>query len=629
VVRGSCPTLISGYTRVALVRTFQLWHCKGMVRIEDYAVVGDLHTAALISTEGSIDWLCLPRFDSPACFNALLDTPESGRWRIAPAGAGECTRRSYRRHTLILETEWETDDGAVRVIDFMPPRDEVADIVRIVEGIHGQVRMRGELALRFDYGHIMPWVRRDSRGLHAIAGPDSAYLATNAPLRGEHMHTVSDFTVKAGERVPFVLTWAPSHVRRPRSVDPEVVLESTEKFWRDWSGQCKVSGPYKDAVERSLITLKALTYAPTGGIVAAVTTSLPEQLGGPRNWDYRFCWLRDATLTLQSLLAVGYTAEAAAWRDWLLRAVAGDPADLQIMYGIHGERRLPEMELPWLSGYEDSSPVRIGNGAAGQLQLDVWGEVLDCLSLTRNSLLTHPDEAWDVQVALMEYLEGVWNQPDNGLWEMRGPRRHFTHSKVMAWVAADRMVKGVRESGLPGPADRWEALRDTIRNDVMTHGFDADRNTFTQSYGRPELDASLLLIPRVGFLPPDDPRVIGTIDAIQRELTEDGFLLRYRPEVSDDGLPGGEGVFLACSFWLVEALLGAGRHRQATQLFERLLALRNDVGLLSEEWGVQSARHLGNTPQAFSHFALVTSALQLQQRRTKRSNRPLRAGTAL
>jgi GH15 family glucan-1,4-alpha-glucosidase len=599
-----------------------------MARIEDYAVVGDLHTAALISTEGSIDWLCLPRFDSPACFNALLDTPESGRWRIAPAGAGECTRRSYRRHTLILETEWETDDGAVRVIDFMPPRDEVADIVRIVEGIHGHVRMRGELALRFDYGHIMPWVRRDSRGLHAIAGPDSAYLATNAPLRGEHMHTVSDFTVKAGERVPFVLTWAPSHVRRPRSVDPEVVLESTEKFWRDWSGQCKVSGPYKDAVERSLITLKALTYAPTGGIVAAVTTSLPEQLGGPRNWDYRFCWLRDATLTLQSLLAVGYTAEAAAWRDWLLRAVAGDPADLQIMYGIHGERRLPEMELPWLSGYEDSSPVRIGNGAAGQLQLDVWGEVLDCLSLTRNSLLTHPDEAWDVQVALMEYLEGVWNQPDNGLWEMRGPRRHFTHSKVMAWVAADRMVKGVRESGLPGPADRWEALRDTIRNDVMTHGFDADRNTFTQSYGRPELDASLLLIPRVGFLPPDDPRVIGTIDAIQRELTEDGFLLRYRPEISDDGLPGGEGVFLACSFWLVEALLGAGRHRQATQLFERLLALRNDVGLLSEEWGVQSGRHLGNTPQAFSHFALVTSALQLQQRRTKRSNKPLRAGTA-
>ncbi|WP_457973701.1 glycoside hydrolase family 15 protein [Arthrobacter sp. D1-17] len=604
----------------------QLWHCNGMARIEDYAVVGDLHTAALISTEGSIDWLCLPRFDSPACFNALLDTPESGRWLLAPAGAGTCTRRHYRHHTLILETEWETPDGAVRVVDFMPPRDEVADIVRIVVGIAGEVRMRGVLALRFDYGHIMPWVRRDSHGLHAIAGPDSAYLVTTAPLRGEHMHTVSDFTVKAGDRVPFVLTWAPSHVRRPRAVDAEAVLQSTEAFWLEWAGQCNVEGPYKEAVERSLITLKGLTYAPTGGIVAAVTTSLPEQLGGPRNWDYRYCWLRDATLTLQSLLAVGYTAEAAAWRDWLLRAVAGDPADLQIMYGIHGERRLPEMELPWLAGYENSAPVRIGNGAAGQLQLDVWGEVLDCLSLTRNSLLTDSDEAWDVQVALMEYLEGVWDQPDNGLWEMRGPKRHFTHSKVMAWVAADRMVKGVRESGLPGPAGRWEALRETIRADVMAHGFDPDRNTFTQSYGRPELDASLLLIPRVGFLPPDDPRVIGTIDAIQRELTEDGFVLRYRPEISDDGLPGGEGVFLACSFWLVEALLGAGRHRQATELFERLLVLRNDVGLLSEEWGVQTARHLGNTPQAFSHFALVTSALELHQHETRQSNRPLPSG---
>jgi len=360
-----------------------------------------------------------------------------------------------------------------------------------------------------------------------------------------------------------------------------------------------------------------------------VTTSLPEQLGGPRNWDYRFCWLRDATLTLQALLAAGYTSEAAAWRDWLLRAVAGDPADLQIMYGIHGERRLPEMELPWLAGYENSTPVRVGNAAAGQLQLDVWGEVLDCLALTRNSLLKHTDEAWDVQVALMEYLEGAWDQPDNGLWEMRGPRRHFTHSKVMAWVAADRMVKGVRDSRLPGPADRWEALRDTIQAEVMAKGFDAERNTFTQSYGRPELDASLLLIPRVGFLPPDDPRVIGTIEAIQRELTEDGFVLRYRPQVSDDGLPGGEGVFLACSFWLVEALLGAGRHREATELFERLLSLRNDVGLLSEEWGVQSRRHLGNTPQAFSHFALVTSALELSQRRPRRSDKPLpsKAGT--
>ncbi len=587
-------------------------------------MVGDLHTAALISREGSVDWLCLPRFDSPACFNALLDTPSAGRWLLAPVNGGKCTRRRYQPGTLILESEWDTPDGQVRIIDFMPPRDEVADIVRIVVGIRGQVRIRGELALRFDYGHIVPWVRRDHYGVHAVAGPDAAYLVTQAPLRGEKFQTVSDFTVHEGERVPFVLTWAPSHVRRPRSVNAEEVLQATEEFWLEWTEKCPVNGPYSEAVQRSLITLKALTYAPTGGIVAAVTTSLPEQLGGPRNWDYRYCWLRDATLTLQALLAAGYTDEAAAWRDWLLRAIAGDPADLQIMYGIHGERRLPEMQLPWLAGYENSKPVRIGNAAADQLQLDVWGEVLDCLSLTRNSLLRHTDEAWDVQIALMEYLEGAWDQPDNGLWEMRGPRRHFTHSKVMAWVAADRMVKGVRESGLPGPADRWEALRDRIHHEVMTKGFDVGRNTFTQSYGRPELDASLLLIPRVGFLPPDHPRVIGTIDAIQRELSRDGFLLRYQPEYSDDGLPGDEGVFLACSFWMVEALLGAGRHSEAKDLFERLLALRNDVGLLSEEFHVGDNRHLGNTPQAFSHFALVLSALELEEDTVHRSDTPLR-----
>jgi GH15 family glucan-1,4-alpha-glucosidase len=595
-----------------------------MARIEDYAMVGDLHTAALISMEGSVDWLCLPRFDSPACFNALLDTPAAGRWLLAPVNGGKCTRRRYLPGTLILESEWDTPDGQVRILDFMPPRDEVADIVRIVVGVSGQVRIRGELALRFDYGHIVPWVRRDHYGVHAVAGPDAAYLVTQAPLRGEKFQTVSDFTVHEGERIPFVLTWAPSHVRRPRSVDPEEVLQVTEEFWLEWTQRSPVNGPYSEAVQRSLITLKALTYAPTGGIVAAVTTSLPEQLGGPRNWDYRYCWLRDATLTLQALLAAGYTEEAAAWRDWLLRAVAGDPADLQIMYGIHGERRLPEMQLPWLAGYENSKPVRIGNAAADQLQLDVWGEVLDCLSLTRNSLLRHTDEAWDVQIALMEYLEGAWDQPDNGLWEMRGPRRHFTHSKVMAWVAADRMVKGVRESGLPGPADRWEVLRDTIHDEVMTKGFDVERNTFTQSYGRPELDASLLLIPRVGFLPADHPRVIGTIDAIQRELSRDGFLLRYQPEHSDDGLPGDEGVFLACSFWMVEALLGAGRQSEAKDLFERLLALRNDVGLLSEEFHVGDGRHLGNTPQAFSHFALVLSALELEEDTLHRSDTPLR-----
>jgi len=505
----------------------------------------------------------------------------------------------------------------------MPPRDSAADIVRIVVGVRGSVRMRGELALRFDYGHIVPWVRHDDHGIHAIAGPDAAYLVTEAPLRGERLRTVSDFTVRAGERVPFVLTWTPSHVPRPRSIDPEAVLVSTEAFWREWSARCKITGPYRDAIQRSLITLKALTYAPTGGIVAAVTTSLPEQLGGPRNWDYRYCWLRDATLTLQALLAAGYTEEAASWRDWLLRAVAGDPADLQIMYGIHGERRLPEMELPWLQGYEKSAPVRIGNGAAGQLQLDVWGEVLDCLALTRHSQLEHSDEAWDVQVALMEHLEGIWQRPDNGLWEMRGPQRHFTHSKVMAWVAADRMVEGVRDFGLVGPADRWEALRDTIHAEVMANGFDADRNTFVQSYGRQELDASLLLIPRVGFLPPDDPRVVGTVEAVQRELTHDGFVLRYRPAEADDGLPGDEGIFVACSFWLVEALIGAGRRREAQELFERLLTLRNDVGLLSEEWGVDAGRQLGNTPQAFSHFALVMSAMELHENSVQRSDAPV------
>ncbi|AOT02441.1 glycoside hydrolase family 15 protein [Arthrobacter sp. U41] len=593
-----------------------------MARIEDYALVGDLHTAALISTEGSIDWLCLPRFDSPACFSALLDAPRAGRWLLAPEGGGECTRRHYRKDTLILETEWETPAGKVKVIDFMPPRDEVADIVRIVVGVRGTVRMRGELVLRFDYGHIVPWVRHDEHGIHAIAGPDAAYLVTDAPLRGERLRTISEFTVKAGDRVPFVLAWAPSHLCPPRRVDPELVLASTEEFWRRWSAKCTVTGPYRAAVQRSLITLKALTFAPTGGIVAAVTTSLPEELGGGRNWDYRFCWLRDATLTLQALLAAGYTDEAASWRDWLLRAVAGDPKDLQIMYGIHGERRLPEVELPWLRGYENSPPVRTGNGAAGQLQLDVWGEVLDCLSLTRNSLLTSTDESWDVQLALMDHLETAWDRPDNGLWEMRGPRRHFTHSKVMAWVAADRMVKGVREFGLTGPADRWEELRDTIHADVLSKGFDAERNTFVQSYGRPELDASLLLIPRVGFLPPDDPRVIGTIDAVQRELTHNGFLRRYKPEECDDGLPGGEGVFIACSFWLVEALLGAGRHHEARELFERLLALRNDVGLLSEEWNIEDGRQLGNTPQAFSHFALVMSALELHEDHVRRSDSP-------
>jgi len=596
-------------------------------RIEDYAVIGDLHTAALVGRDGSLDWLCLPHFDSAACFAALLDTPQAGRWLLAPAGGGTCTSRRYRVDTLVLETEWHTPDGQMRVIDFMPPRGEAADVIRIVEGITGAVAMTSELRLRFDYGHIVPWVRHvrsagGEQGMVAVAGPDAAYLATPVPVEGRDMASVSDFTVRAGQRVPFVLTWAPSAHPRPRAVDAEAALSDTTTFWQQWSGKSRVRGTYRDAVQRSLITLKALTFAPTGGIAAAATTSLPEQIGGPRNWDYRYCWLRDATLTLQSLLAAGYTEEASAWREWLLRAVAGDPAQLQIMYSLDGTRRLPEYELSWLAGYERSAPVRVGNAAADQLQLDVWGEVLDGLSLTRNALLHRPDDSWDIQLALMDHLEGAWDQPDNGLWEMRGPRRHFTHSKVMAWVAADRMVQAITTSGLPGPAQRWEALGDTIHAEVLAHGFDVEHNTFVQAYGSTDLDASLLLIGRVGFLPATDPRVVGTIEAIQQRLTQDGLVLRYRTATGDDGLPAGEGVFLACSFWLVDALFAAGRGQQATELFERLLSLRNDVGLLSEEWDPVTNRQLGNTPQAFSHFPLVISALQLHAGTSHRSNTP-------
>jgi GH15 family glucan-1,4-alpha-glucosidase len=595
-----------------------------MSRIEDYALLGDLHTAALVSRDGSVDWLCLPRFDSPACFAALLDTPESGRWLLAPAAGGTCTRRRYRGDSLVLESEWDTPDGTVRVVDFMPPRGEAPDIVRIVEGVSGVVPMYGELRLRFDYGQVVPWVRNVGGAIEAVAGPDAAWLRSPAPLVGRDRRTVSEFTVRAGESVPFVLTWAPSHLDRPDPVDAFRALSDTVELWERWSARSSVTGRWRDAVQRSLIVLKALTYVPTGGIVAAVTTSLPEQLGGPRNWDYRFCWLRDATYTLQALLAAGYTDEARAWREWLLRAVAGDPAKLQIMYGVDGTRRLPELALPWLSGYEGSTPVRIGNAAAGQLQLDVWGEVLDGLHLARQADLTTQDDAWDLQVALLDHLEGHWQDTDNGLWEMRGPRRSFTHSKMMAWVAADRMVRAVRESRLPGPVRRWDALRDTIHADVLANGYNAERGTFVQYYGSTDLDASLLLIPRVGFLPGTDPRVLSTIDAIQRELTQDGLVLRYRTDRTNDGLPNGEGVFLACSFWLVDALHSAGRDKDATELFERLLALRNDVGLLSEEWDPVTRRQLGNTPQAFSHFALVVSALQLHDQRPHRSDQLIR-----
>ena len=597
---------------------------RAMARIEDYALLGDLQTAALVSTAGSIDWLCLPKFDSPACFAALLDTPDAGHWIVAPAAGGVCTRRRYVKDTLVLQTEWVSGDGAVRVIDFMPPRGHAPDVVRIIEGVHGSVVMRSELRLRFDYGLVVPWVRHHDDMVEAIAGPDRIRLRTPAPTRGKEMSTVSDFTVRAGDRVPFVLTWNPSHESPPKPVDAEHALRDTLRFWTDWAQRGNpVHGPYRDAIKRSLLTLKALTYHPTGGIVAAATTSLPELIGGTRNWDYRYCWLRDSTYTLQALISAGYLAEAKAWREWLLRAIAGDPAELQIMYALDGTRRIPEAELPWLAGYENSRPVRTGNAASDQLQLDVWGEILDGLALARNAGISTHDDAWDMQVALMNHLEGTWDQPDNGLWEMRGPRRHFTHSKVLAWVAADRMATAVRAHHLYGPADRWEALGDTIHADVLAHGYNPDRNTFTQSYDAPGLDAALLMIPRVGFLPPDDSRVLGTIAAIQNELTEGGFVKRYETSTSDDGLPGGEGLFLACSFWLVDALHLAGQQTEATQLFERLLALRNDVGLLSEEWDPHTGRQLGNTPQAFSHFPLVTSALQLHAGRAHHSNHPI------
>ena len=581
-----------------------------MSRIEDYALLGDLQTAALVGRDGSIDWLCLPHFDSPSCFAALLGTPEHGRWRLAPVGSVECTSRRYLPGTLVLETTWRTDAGEVRVTDFMPPRDGVVDLMRIVEGVRGEVEMEGDLALRFDYGHVVPWVRRRSGVLHAVAGPDAAYVSTTAPLVGRGRRTASSFTVREGERVPFVLTWRPSHEDYTPRPDVGESLERTLAFWSEWTGRCRMHGPWKEAVDRSLITLKALTFEPTGAIVAAATTSLPEWPGGERNWDYRFCWLRDSTLTLQPLLAAGYTDEAVAWREWLLRAVAGDPADLQIMYSITGRRRLPEVRLDWLPGYGGASPVRTGNAAAEQLQLDVWGEVLDVLALTRNALGSG-DDAWDLQTALMKHLERTWREPDNSLWEMRGPRRHFTHSKVMAWVAADRMVKGV-EAGLPGPLERWRAVREEIRADVLANALDPSGSHFVQSYGSIELDAALLLIPRVGFLPYSDPRVVATVEAVQRELSADGFLLRYRTESPVDGLPPGEGVFLACSFWLVTALVGIGRDVEARELFERLIALSNDVGLLSEEYDPRTGRQLGNTPQAFSHFGLINAALALE-----------------
>nr|WP_026400869.1 glycoside hydrolase family 15 protein [Actinomadura rifamycini] len=581
------------------------------LRIEDYGLLGDLETAALVGRDGSIDWLCLPRFDSPACFAALLGDEHAGFWRIAPAAGGMCARRRYRGDSLILETEWETPEGAVRVIDAMPRRGEAADVVRIVEGVRGRVPVHMALRLRFDYGRVVPWVRHRDGQLNAIAGPDAAWLKTPVPLEGRDETTYADFAVSAGERVPFVLTYRPSHEPRPHPVDPERALADTEAFWADWIKDFRYAGRWPEAVRRSLITLKALTYHPTGGIVAAATTSLPEQLGGPRNWDYRFCWLRDATFTLQALLGTGFVAEAKAWREWLLRAVAGNPADLQIMYGIDGTRRLPEYELDWLSGYEGASPVRIGNAASGQFQLDVWGEVIEGLHLAREARIEADETAWDVQRALLDFLEGHWSDPDDSLWEVRGDPRHFVHSKVLAWTGVDRAVQAVERYGQDGPADRWRALRDTIHRDVCENGYDARRNTFTQFYGSDALDAATLLIPQVGFLPWGDPRVVGTVEAIERDLYRDGFVLRYDTGAGVDGLPGNEGAFLACTFWFADALHGIGRTADAVDLFERLLDLRNDVGLLSEEYDTAARRQVGNTPQAYSHVGLVNTARHL------------------
>ncbi len=586
-------------------------------RIEDYALIGDCETAALVARDGSIDWLCWPRFDSDACFAALLGTPEHGRWQIAPRDVVVRSSRRYRGDTLILETEYETAEGVVQVVDFMPVRESVSDLVRIVTGVRGTVSMVMELILRFDYGSSVPWVSRLPDGrLRAIAGPSMAVLRADVPMTGEGMKTVARFRVSAGEEVSFDLTYSASHLSPPQPTDVSAALATTTTFWRDWAEKCTLTGEWSDAVRRSLIILKALTYLPSGGIVAAPTTSLPEHIGGVRNWDYRYCWLRDATFTLLALMDANYFAEADAWRGWLQRAIAGAPAQAQIMYGIAGERRLAEWTPHWLPGYEGSRPVRIGNAAAGQLQLDVYGEVLDALHQARKGGLRSDEVTWALQCALIAHLETVWTQPDEGIWEVRNERRQFTHSKVMAWVAVDRAIKGVEEFALPGPLQHWQALRQRIHDDICQHGFDTQKGSFTQSYGSKELDASLLLIPLTGFLPVDDYRVIGTIGAIERELMVDGLVLRYRTDASDDGLPPCEGVFLACSFWLADAYVLQGRLSEARALFERLLSLRNDVGLLAEEYEPVHKRLVGNFPQAFSHVGLVNTALNLTRGRS-------------
>jgi len=593
-------------------------------RIEDYGLIGDLQTAALVSRHGCIDWLCFPRFDSGACFAALLGDEENGRWSLRPASDITSAQRRYRGDTLVLETELACDEGVVRLIDFMPPRGEAPDVVRIVEGVEGTVPMKMRMSIRFDYGSIVPWVRRKDEGLHAVAGPDALLLATPIDLVGRNLHTEAEFDVAPGDRVPFVLTWFPSNQDLPQHTDAEQALVDTDSFWREWVTDCVHVGRFREPLVRSLVTLKALTYAPTGGIVAAATTSLPEALGGVRNWDYRYCWLRDATLTLLALVRAGYDGEARAWRDWLLRAIAGRPGEVQIMYGIAGERRLTEVELEWLPGYERSTPVRIGNAASQQRQLDVYGEVLDALYHARLSGLEPSKDAWALIRKLLQWLEKGWREPDEGIWEVRGPRRHFTHSKVMAWVAFDRAIRMIEEDGLGGPVDRWRALREEIHDEVCREGLSEKLGAFTQSYGLDRLDASLLMIPLVGFLPADDERVVATVAAIERELVEDGLVTRYRADEENtdvDGLPPGEATFLPCSFWLAQVYALQGRLDEAEKLFERLLGLRNDLGLLSEEYDVKAERLVGNFPQAFTHLTLVDAALTLDEGWCRRAGR--------
>ncbi len=576
--------------------------------IEDYALIGDCHTGALVGRDGSIDWLCLPRFDSGACFAALLGGPENGRWLLAPASGVRGVHRRYRDGTLILETVFDTEQGSIRITDFMPLSNRRWDIVRVVEGLSGRVAVRMELVVRFDYGSIVPWVRRSEGILLLTAGEDTLELAASVDVQGENFKTVADFYVGEGGRESFVLNYRPSHRAMRPVIDAVGSLLETETQWRSWSQRCRYQGRWRESVMRSLITLKALTYKPTGGLVAALTTSLPERLNGVRNWDYRYCWLRDATFTLNALLLAGFEEEAKSWREWLLRAVAGVPNDLQIVYSVTGARRLDEHELPWLSGYESSKPVRVGNAASRQFQLDVFGEVMDSLHLARAADLQPHPEAWNVQLALLKFLETQWQLPDEGLWEVRGPRKHFTHSKVMAWVAFDRAIKDAEQEGLEGPVDRWRQLRDAIHAQVCEKGFDARHNTFVQAYDTKFLDASLLLIPQVGFLPADDARVLGTIAAIERKLMLNGLVLRYSTLTGVDALPAGEGTFLACSFWLADALVLTGRRQEAQDLFERLLAIGNDVGLFAEQYDPRAKRMLGNFPQALTHMALINTA---------------------